>query len=313
MGKGKPLVISPATVHKEIQALISFVVLNKVYTKDSKKTNKLEDELFDLYHSTFQNGSDKTLSFVQQFVQAESTFEGAYEEVIDISARMEAEKEGKPLKFTLKNAMTFGNKTFVVSTTAAGAPLNPKTLRQSFMGGKGEALLQGRTIKELASDAYNNFKKAQSLIKQHKLLNDDGTLKSGTNDVDEVFKKLLHLLIDHLSEAKEGEEPTPTETDFMEQASFTSETDSDITPVESEETGKGQKQHDEMFVRGWMSIILFSPHIGYMWDSVKDLDLPMVMNEDYEGREKLDFSVGRDGNDSQVSAIAGVYKQVNEK
>jgi hypothetical protein len=32
MGKSKPLVISPATVHKEIQALISFVVLNKVYT-----------------------------------------------------------------------------------------------------------------------------------------------------------------------------------------------------------------------------------------------------------------------------------------
>jgi hypothetical protein len=27
MGKGKPLTISPATVHKEIQALISFVVL----------------------------------------------------------------------------------------------------------------------------------------------------------------------------------------------------------------------------------------------------------------------------------------------
>jgi hypothetical protein len=31
-GKGKPLTISPATAHKEIQALISFVVLNKVYT-----------------------------------------------------------------------------------------------------------------------------------------------------------------------------------------------------------------------------------------------------------------------------------------
>jgi hypothetical protein len=32
MGKGKLLAISPATVHKEIQAPISFVVLNKVYT-----------------------------------------------------------------------------------------------------------------------------------------------------------------------------------------------------------------------------------------------------------------------------------------
>jgi hypothetical protein len=27
----------------------------------------------------------------------------------------------------------------------------------------------------------------------------------------------------------------------------------------------------------------------------------------------IDLSVGRDGNDSQVSAIAGVYKQVKEK
>jgi hypothetical protein len=99
------------------------------------------------------------------------------------------------------------------------------------MGGKGEALLQGHAIKELASDAYTNFKKAQSLSKQHKLLNDDGTLKSGTNDVDKVFKQLLHLLIDHLSEAKEGKEPPPTETDIMEQASFSSKTDSGITPA----------------------------------------------------------------------------------
>jgi hypothetical protein len=66
-----------------------------------------------------------------------------------------------------------------------------------------EALLQGRTVKSLAADLYNNYKKAHSLIKQHKLLNDDGTLRSGTNDVDEVFQKLLPLLIKFLSESNE--------------------------------------------------------------------------------------------------------------
>jgi hypothetical protein len=113
-------------------------VLNKVYTKDSKKTNKLEDELFDLYHSTFQNGSDKTLSFVQQFVQAESTFEGAYEEVIDVSARMEAEKEGKPLKFTLKNAMTFGNKTLASCFhDCCRSSVEPQNIATKFYGRQG--------------------------------------------------------------------------------------------------------------------------------------------------------------------------------
>jgi hypothetical protein len=294
MVKVKPLVLNNATVHKEIQSLIAFVALNKMYTTDSKKTNKMEEELYELFHTTTQRGpDDKILSFVQQFVQGEYVFQAAFEEDVNIEDRMEAERKGKSLKFTLKKALTAFSevKTFFVASSVADSPLNGKTLRQCYIGGKGEALLQGRTIKSLGADAYNNYKKAQSLIKQHKLINGDGTLRSGTNDVDEVFQKLLPLLITHVvgdsSDEEGGGGQQLTENDILEQASDAME--DSVENSNENESGDATMVPvpiEGQFVRGWMSIVLFSRHIGYMWELVKELELPMVINDDYEGREK---------------------------
>jgi hypothetical protein len=95
MVKVKPLVLNNATVHKEIQALIAFVAMNKMYTTDSKKTNKMEEELYKLFHSTSQRGpDDKILSFVQQFVQGDYVFQASFEEDVNIDNRLEAERKG---------------------------------------------------------------------------------------------------------------------------------------------------------------------------------------------------------------------------
>jgi hypothetical protein len=284
----KPLVLNNATVHKEIQSLIAFVAMNKMYTLDSKKTNKMEEELYELFHTTSQRGpDDKILSFVQQFVQGEYVFQAAFEEDVNIDDRLEAERSGKSLKFTLKKALTAfsDEKTFFVTSSCSDSPLNGKTLRQCYVGGKGEALLQGRTIKSLGADVYNNYKKAQSLIKQHKLINGDGTLRSGTNDVDEVFKKLLPLLINHVcgdsSDEEGGGGQQLNESDILEQA-----LEDSLENNENESGDTTKAPIEGQFVRGWMSIVLFSKHIGYMWELVKELELPMLINEDYEGREK---------------------------
>jgi hypothetical protein len=296
MVKVKPLVLSNATVHKEIQALVAFVAMNKMYTTASKKSNKMEEELFELFHTTSQRGpNDRILSFVEQFVQGEYVFQAAFEEDVNIDDRIEAERKGKSLKFTLKKALTAFSeeKTYFVASSVSDSPLNGKTLRQCYIGGKGEALLQGRTIKSLAADAYNNYKKAQSLIIQHKLINQDGTLRSGTNDVDEVFQKLLPLLINHVCENSAGNEEELNENDLLEQESMeeSAETENESGDATSGDATSGDvtmapKDVKGMFVRGWMSIVLFSRHIGYMWELVQELELPMVMNEDYEGREK---------------------------
>ena len=294
MVKVKPLVLSNATVHKEIQALVAFVAMNKMYTTASKKSNKMEEELFELFHTTSQRGpNDRILSFVEQFVQGEYVFQAAFEEDVNIDDRIEAERKGKSLKFTLKKALTAFSeeKTFFVASSVADSPLNGKTLRQCYIGGKGEALLQGRTIKSLAADAYNNYKKAQSLILQHKLINQDGTLRSGTNDVDEVFQKLLPLLITHVvgdsSDEEGGGGQQLTENDILEQASDAMEDSvENSNENESGDTTMVPVPIEGQFVRGWMSIVLFSRHIGYMWELVKELELPMVINDDYEGREK---------------------------
>jgi hypothetical protein len=193
----------------------------------------------------------------------------------------------------MKQALTAFSeeKTFFVASSVADSPLNGKTLRQCYIGGKGEALLQGRTIKSLGADVYNNYKKAQSLILQNKLINQDGTLRSGTNDVNEVFQKLLPLLINHVCGDSGDEEggggQQLTENDILEQASDAMEDSTENSNEnESGDTTMVPVPIEGQFVRGWMSIVLFSRHIGYMWELVKELELPMVINDDYEGREK---------------------------
>ena len=95
----KPLVVSRSMVHKEIQALISFVALNKLHTEDPRTSKTMEVDLFKTHHLSCNNdnNNNETLSFVQQlFVQGECAFEGAFEEDIDVTTRMDAEKEKSP-------------------------------------------------------------------------------------------------------------------------------------------------------------------------------------------------------------------------
>ena len=124
------------------------------------------------------------------FVQGDTAFKGAFEEIFDVVTRIDAQKEKKPLSFILKKALVgfANNKSFVVSNVAApegaGRPLNIQTLWKSFMGGKSKQAVTGQTMKALTMDSHNNHKMAQSLVKLNKLLNLDGSLGGGLKDVD---------------------------------------------------------------------------------------------------------------------------------
>mmetsp|Transcript_5102 Transcript_5102/g.7460 ORF Transcript_5102/g.7460 Transcript_5102/m.7460 type:complete len:239 (-) Transcript_5102:30-746(-) len=82
-------------------------------------------------------------------------------------------------------------------------------------------------------------------------------------------------MLAHLSEIKDTDESLSDKT-LLDETDIMDEKDLSVDESDA----------DNKFIRGWMTNVLFTRHVGFMWDSVEDLDLPMVVNVDYKDKQK---------------------------
>jgi hypothetical protein len=169
---------------KELQGLITFRICeNFLYRKgDSKRKKTLQQELGLIYHG---DAPSNTASYAALAFEGQSPLHGLYETV-----KMSLGSEHHiPVSFMSDSS----------SNVVAGQSFTLQMLKQAMLSVCSAACpIAGLSLWNQAEEIHKNCKKAMAFAKEK--LNADGSVPSGTNNVEDIWNHVLDKMHEYTSQ-----------------------------------------------------------------------------------------------------------------
>ena len=257
---------------KEVQSVISWVILNHVNTQGTMTRTERKELMFNLYHGLTKD--PKKVGFARQCVLGCSIFRHLFVECKkDKNARL-TDSPNSHVTFQINPRLLPGEDkpVFVGTGPTAHIRLEHLEVASVHQAKKGNRkLIASRTLFRSAMTVSANLKTMLPLVTTQ-ILNANGEMPSGKND-DDFFAELAVKVLE--SKAKGIFVETPSDDDVTPPV----ETQGVEAEKKAEKQNKMKWTYKAIPAAGWFAVCLFTKN-GIATEHVKN-SLPLIMDKDY--------------------------------